>query len=244
MPLLEMSEQTSQSHTTTNSKNLDELQVDVDWRGWTVMGHETKALDYLTFPQRFRVTYFFTEAGPPETFCDKMNRYWLPNLEINKKVITQELQFYLGPDAQTLIYEECHADPEKGEDGFLITTPGPYASSKLMCNPKEQIDDICEKSREVWKKQAEARSRQESDKAIKSDKPLKRPLNQPILVSRGLPSSDSSFRSRERDDRRRGGSRKRSDERRYDDDLDRRRSGDDRREGPQRDDRRRDDRYR
>jgi len=35
---------------------------------------------------------------------DKMNRYWLPNVEINKKVITQELQFYLGPDAHVRPY--------------------------------------------------------------------------------------------------------------------------------------------
>ena len=35
---------------------------------------------------------------------DKMNRYWLPNVEINKKVITQELQFYLGPEAHVRPY--------------------------------------------------------------------------------------------------------------------------------------------
>lgn len=35
---------------------------------------------------------------------DKMNQYWIPNIEINKKVITQELQFYLGPDAHVRSY--------------------------------------------------------------------------------------------------------------------------------------------
>jgi hypothetical protein len=66
---------------------------------------------------------------------DKMNRYWLPNLEINKKVITQELQFYLGPDAHVRPYTRDvsflksavlleDTDGGQGEDGFLITTPG------------------------------------------------------------------------------------------------------------------------
>jgi len=160
-----------------------------------------------------------------------MNRYWLPNIEINKKVITQELQFYLGPDAQVRPYTRA------GEDGFLITTPGP-------CLTDEQIDDICEKSREVWKQQAEARSAQEADKVAKSDKPLKRPLNQPILVSRGIPPSESGPKPRERDDRRRASSRKRTDDRRYDSDPDRHRSSDERRGSPYRGTRWRDDRYR
>ncbi|SPQ22032.1 9b975fb1-86ec-43a9-bc25-c8da4d1d2869 [Thermothielavioides terrestris] len=28
-----------------------------------------------------------------------MNKYWIPHLDIHKKVITQELQYYLGPGA-------------------------------------------------------------------------------------------------------------------------------------------------
>ena len=32
------------------------------------------------------------------------NRYWIPNLEINKKVITQEIQYYLGPEATVRPY--------------------------------------------------------------------------------------------------------------------------------------------
>jgi hypothetical protein len=27
------------------------------------------------------------------------NRYWIPNLDINKKVITQEILYYLGPES-------------------------------------------------------------------------------------------------------------------------------------------------
>ncbi|KAF4425534.1 hypothetical protein CGCF413_v013795 [Colletotrichum fructicola] len=49
----------------------------------------------------------------------EMNRYWIPRLDIHKKIITQELPYYLGPDATVRPYTN------EGEDGFLITTPGP-----------------------------------------------------------------------------------------------------------------------
>ncbi|KAN0108255.1 hypothetical protein V8E51_007997 [Hyaloscypha variabilis] len=133
------------------------------------------------------------------------NRYWIPNFDINKKVITQEIQYYLGPEATVRPYTR------DGEDGFLITTPG-------ECLTDEQIDDICLKSKEVWEKQAAARSKKESDKQ------LKRPLHKPIVVSRGSKSADSLSRhhhhrrhsdERERD-RGEGSSRRRSDERRFD----------------------------
>jgi hypothetical protein len=47
-----------------------------------------------------------------------MNKFWIPHFDINKKVITQELQCYLGPDATVRPYTR------DGEDGFLITTTG------------------------------------------------------------------------------------------------------------------------
>ncbi|KAI3527499.1 hypothetical protein CPAR01_15381 [Colletotrichum paranaense] len=121
----------------------------------------------------------------------EMNRYWIPRLDIHKKIITQELPYYLGPDATVRPYTN------EGEDGFLITTPGP-------CLTDEQIDDICRKSKEIWERQAAIRAQE-------ADKPLKRPLHQPVVISRG--SNDSSkrrhdaHRSHERhrryDDRRR-----------------------------------------
>ncbi|KAI0908161.1 hypothetical protein F4823DRAFT_564123 [Ustulina deusta] len=95
-----------------------------------------------------------------------MNRYWIPHLDINKKVITQELQCYLGPEATVRPYTR------QGEDGFLITTPG-------ACLTDEQIDDICLKSKEMWERQAAAKAQQNLEK------PLKRPLHQPILISKG-----------------------------------------------------------
>src|SRR5579871_6848618 len=54
----------------------------------------------------------------------------------------------------------------------------------LRCPPltserQEQIDDICVKSKDLWEKQAAARAPRNSDK------PLKRPLHQPILISAG-----------------------------------------------------------
>ncbi|KAE8453001.1 hypothetical protein EG329_012188 [Mollisiaceae sp. DMI_Dod_QoI] len=125
------------------------------------------------------------------------NRYWIPNLDINKKVITQEIQYYLGPESTVRPYTR------EGEDGFLITTPG-------ECLTDEQIDDICRKSKEVWEKQAAARSKKDSEKQ------LKRPLHQPIVVSRGSRTSDPSRHRRHSDERSDGSGRRRSGERRYD----------------------------
>ncbi|KAI0431679.1 hypothetical protein F5Y09DRAFT_340377 [Xylaria sp. FL1042] len=102
-----------------------------------------------------------------------MNRYWIPHLDINKKVITQELQCYLGPEATVRPYTR------QGEDGFLITTPG-------ACLTDEQIDDICLKSKEMWERQAAAKAQQNLEK------PLKRPLHQPILISKGSGSGSGS----------------------------------------------------
>lgn len=49
---------------------------------------------------------------------------------------------------------------------------------------QEQIDDICQKSDEVWKLQAAARLPSHAQ-----TKPLKRPLNQPVVISRSAPAS-------------------------------------------------------
>ncbi|KAI0864315.1 hypothetical protein F4860DRAFT_511172 [Xylaria cubensis] len=107
-----------------------------------------------------------------------MNKYWIPHHEINKKVITQELQCYLGPEAT-------------GEDGYLITTPG-------ACLTDEQIDDICLKSKELWERQAAAKAQQNLEK------PLKRPLHQPVLISKGSGSGTGSVETSKRRNNRRG----------------------------------------
>ncbi|KAK2068386.1 hypothetical protein P8C59_003025 [Phyllachora maydis] len=101
-----------------------------------------------------------------------MNRWWIPNTDIHKRVITQELPYYLGPEATVRPYTR------EGEDGYLITTPG-------SCLTDEQIDDICVKSRELWERQAVARQG-------RSSKPLKRPLHQPVMVSKAGLSGSSS----------------------------------------------------
>ncbi|KAI1270176.1 hypothetical protein F5Y18DRAFT_6108 [Xylariaceae sp. FL1019] len=106
-----------------------------------------------------------------------MNKYWIPNLEISKKVLTQELQYYLGPEATVRPYTR------EGEDGFLITTPGP-------CLSDEQIDDICLKSKELWDRQAAAKVQQSQSKV------LKRPLHQPVLISN--PGSGQKHRNNRR----------------------------------------------
>ncbi|POS77312.1 hypothetical protein DHEL01_v204292 [Diaporthe helianthi] len=109
-----------------------------------------------------------------------MNKYWIPHLDIHKKVITTELQYYLGPEATVRPFTR------DGEDGFLIQTPGP-------CLSDEQIDDICIKSKEMWERQAASRASMGSE--VK--KPLKRPLHQPVVISKG-----SSSRRRHEDPRR------------------------------------------
>ncbi|KAG6358831.1 hypothetical protein INS49_012350 [Diaporthe citri] len=108
-----------------------------------------------------------------------MNRYWIPHKDIHKKVITQELQYYLGPEATVRPFTR------DGEDGFLIQTPGP-------CLSDEQIDDICIKSIEMWERQAASRASTGSE-----GKKLKRPLHQPVVISKG-----SSSRRRHEDSRR------------------------------------------
>ncbi|KUI74087.1 hypothetical protein VM1G_09725 [Cytospora mali] len=121
-----------------------------------------------------------------------MNKYWVPHLDIHKKVITQELQYYLGPEATVRPYTR------EGEDGFLITTPGP-------CLSDEQIDDICVKSKEMWERQAAARA------TTPPEKPLKRPLHQPVVIAKAGSSESSRRRNIDRwrdangryDDRRR-----------------------------------------
>ncbi|KAK3988322.1 hypothetical protein QBC44DRAFT_329575 [Cladorrhinum sp. PSN332] len=121
-----------------------------------------------------------------------MNKYWIPHLDIHKKVIQSELQYYLGPEATVRPFTR------EGEDGFLITTPGP-------CLSDEQIDDICIKSKEMWERQAAARA------SGSSSKPLKRPLHAPVTISKAG-SSDSS--RRRRNDRRRNETRSQRDDRR------------------------------
>jgi len=124
------------------------------------------------------------------------NQYWIPNLDINRKIITQEIQYYLGPESTVRPYTR------EGEDGFLITTPG-------ECLTDEQIDDICHKSKEVWERQAAARSKQESDKQ------LKRPLHKPVVVSRGTRSNSSRHRRHSEDRHRSGESRQGESSRRW-----------------------------
>ncbi|KAL8371615.1 hypothetical protein RB595_001424 [Gaeumannomyces hyphopodioides] len=138
---------------------------------------------------------------------EAMNRYWIPNMDIHKKVIVAEIQYHLGPQASVRPFtKEVRSFPQafmlaqpaerkltgsrpernQGEDGFLIMTPGP-------CLSDEQIDDICIKSREMWERQAAARG-------STRDKPLKRPLHKPVVISKSG-SHGSHHRSRRGDDR-------------------------------------------
>ncbi|KAM4065498.1 hypothetical protein HRG_004197 [Hirsutella rhossiliensis] len=114
-----------------------------------------------------------------------LNRYWIPHLDIHRKIITQELQYHLGPQATVRPYTF------QGEDGFLISTPG-------ACLTDEQIDDICRKSRQLWDRQMAAKIQENPAKA------LKRPLHQPVVVSRGPGETiDRGSSRRNHNDRRR-----------------------------------------
>lgn len=77
-----------------------------------------------------------------------MNRYWIPQWNIHKKIVFQELHYYLGPqatarsytlDVSTILVHNVvpkrergrkigGTDTSKGEDGYLISTPGPCLS--------------------------------------------------------------------------------------------------------------------
>ncbi|KAL2114419.1 hypothetical protein VUR80DRAFT_8109 [Thermomyces stellatus] len=111
-----------------------------------------------------------------------MNRYWIPQMDIHKRVLTQELQFHLGPEATVRPFTR------EGEDGFLITTPG-------ACLTDEQIDDICIKSRKLWERLATMKAKENPGQR------LKRPLHQPILVSKAR--NESARRRRRREGRKR-----------------------------------------
>lgn len=140
-----------------------------------------------------------------------MNRYWIPHLDIHRKIITQELQYHLGRKATVRPYTlevsspwfrplrhhaiSSHIELIQGDDGFLITTPGScltdvsyvFSSVQLflkrwqsivLSSTQEQIDDICRKSREYWDRQTRAKLRENPSKI------LKRPLHQPVTMSK------------------------------------------------------------
>lgn len=87
---------------------------------------------------------------------------------------------------------------------------------------KEQIDDICWKSKKEWEKQAAARTKEFDTPDILS-KPLKRPLHRPVLISRAAGSPDpkrgNDIRRQQSNEARRGdgNNRRGDDEMRRDD---------------------------
>lgn len=157
-----------------------------------------------------------------------MNKYWIPHLDIHKKVITQELQYYLGPEATVRSFTREVSSSVSRESSRLTAAGRRWLSDHNTralpdrCEPprtarwnpdlgreidtrQEQIDDICVKSKDMWEKQAAARASGSSTRV------LKRPLHQPVVISKAS-ASDSTRRRRE--NRRRNESRSRRDERR------------------------------
>ncbi|KAK6951388.1 hypothetical protein Daesc_007923 [Daldinia eschscholtzii] len=95
-------------------------------------------------------------ASPP------MNKYWIPHLDIHKKVITQELQYYLGPDATVRPYtrEEPRKDRSAAEkiEGFItledhtmtrkeVKRPENEFSKLANCLGMQQIADVTQMRR-------------------------------------------------------------------------------------------------
>ncbi|VTT60849.1 unnamed protein product [Fusarium fujikuroi] len=124
-----------------------------------------------------------------------MNKYWIPHQDIHRKVITQELQYYLGPQATVRPYT---LEPN-GYPLLMNSNVGrgwiPHHHSRILPDRcwslLEQIDDICRKSKDLWDRQAAAKVQQNPEKL------LKRPLHQPVIVSRGS-SRDSHRRYHDR----------------------------------------------
>jgi hypothetical protein len=58
------------------------------------------------------------------------NRYWIPNFDINKKVITQEIQYYLGPDATVRPY--TREVRKEAILSMIISLADPYLSRARM----------------------------------------------------------------------------------------------------------------
>ena len=58
-------------------------------------------LPFLAVLTKPFLRYEFTMTSSSSS---EMNKYWIPHLDIHKKVITQELQYYLGPGATVRPY--------------------------------------------------------------------------------------------------------------------------------------------
>jgi hypothetical protein len=57
-----------------------------------------------------------------------MNRYWIPHLDIHKRVITQELQYYLGPEATVRSFTR-----------EVVNPPPPISSTEKADVPREKM---------------------------------------------------------------------------------------------------------
>lgn len=88
-----------------------------------------------SLPLQTRLALCQEYSQPSLRMSSNNNEYWLPNTDINRKVIVSEIQFYLGPNSHARPYTRAvsiqsliandQANDMKGEDGFLISTPGP-----------------------------------------------------------------------------------------------------------------------
>lgn len=64
---------------------------------------------------------------------ETVNRYWIPHIDIHKRVITQELQYYLGPDATGEFGVSCALDICK--TAFLFSENSALISRRELVRP-------------------------------------------------------------------------------------------------------------
>ncbi|KAF0322569.1 transcription factor RfeG [Colletotrichum asianum] len=116
----------------------------------------------------------------------EMNRYWIPRLDIHKKIITQELPYYLGPDATVRPYTN------EGEDGFLITTPGPCLTDVSLVVACPCLAQNCEPLTTLTCHRNKSTISAENPKKCGSDKP-RLGLRRPTSLSRDRCTSRWSY---------------------------------------------------
>lgn len=65
----------------------------------------------------------------------EMNQYWYSNVDIHRKVITQDLQYYLGPQATVRPYTFEVRDSKKCDRYYLTADPSSFRAKTGSSSP-------------------------------------------------------------------------------------------------------------
>lgn len=85
---------------------------------------------------------------PSMASSSNMNRYWIPHLDIHKKVITQELQYYLGPEATVRPFTREVRHPPPCHPGSWLTKIV-LGRRRVFDIDTRALSDRCETSRKM-----------------------------------------------------------------------------------------------